>query len=254
MNKNINIQRFCTKSAKSLYTTMTATQIPCILPPAFFATGSNTMEVEHCTKQKEFLTYHQHRYELFKQTMFINKLEANAYVDQPEQRSRFLACVTVFSHFFQKFTLTRLATCCKEPYYSVFYDHYLEELGHDDMLDQQVGLPVINDARLDALSNWFAYQMLVCDNIEKAAIHLVLETSGDHYHKVAEKSIGNTLSNDYYGIHAECEEHHIKLVENLFHKLTADTYNELQQVIKKSWDVIIAMNQRMVSLIEQQPN
>src|SRR5690606_1816882 len=103
--------------------------------------------------------------------------------DEP-LRNLFRDRLRVFCDAFQRFLFTRQATCTDDVYEGTFLEHMLEELGHNSLM-QTSGECRRFDAVLSATSNWFCHQMIVQDNVGKAAIHLVLETGGDYFHNLA---------------------------------------------------------------------
>lgn len=167
-----------------------------------------------------------------------------------KKRQLFFNCVQIFSDYFQKMILTRQANCSDNRFYPVFFKHFLDELGHDDLLRQRETKTVLWDPILVAVSTWFVHQMQVLDNIEKAVVmHLVLEKTGDFYHSLANNVLGKYIQSDYYEVHAEHDEDHASMITDLLPGYPEFVYDRLFILIRESWSMMNAMVDRVYELV-----
>lgn len=164
-------------------------------------------------------------------------------------RTRFRDCLRVFSDAFQTFLFTRQAMCRDDEYQALFHEHLVEELGHNRMLRASQNPTIFNDPVLKATSLWFTHQMLVMDNVGKAVVNLVLETAGYHFHSLATPVFKGDEGAEYFGTHAEADEHHKDVGVELLGGQHPDTYLRLHGVLEDSWNMLEAVTQRIFELV-----
>jgi hypothetical protein len=194
---------------------------------------------------------------LEKNEVLAAKVLANPYfrmireggLDSERMRGLFRDRLRVFCDAFQTFLFVRQATCEDESYKGVFAEHLLEEIGHNDLM-KVTGEKRRFDAVLEATSNWFCHQMLVQDNVGKAAIHLVLETGGDYFHNLAKPTFDEDVSAEYFRTHAEDDERHKQMSIDLLGNQTPSTYERLDQTVVDAWNMIDAMTRRIHELVQ----
>lgn len=170
-------------------------------------------------------------------------------LDSERMRGLFRDRLRVFCDAFQTFLFARQATCDDESYKGIFAEHLLEEIGHNDLM-KVTGEKRRFDAVLEATSNWFCHQMLVQDNVGKAAIHLVLETGGDYFHNLAKPAFDSDVSSEYFRTHAEDDERHKQMSIDLLGNQTESTYRRLDQTVVDAWNMIDAMTRRIHRLVQ----
>lgn len=172
-------------------------------------------------------------------------------LDTEETRGLFRDRLRVFCDAFQTFLFARQATCADESYKGVFVEHLMEEIGHNDLM-KVTGNKRRFDAVLEATSNWFCHQMLVQDNVGKAAIHLVLETGGDYFHNLAKPAFDADVSAEYFKTHAEDDERHKQMSIDLLGGQTSATYERLEGTVADAWHMIDAMTRRIYRLVQSE--
>ena len=99
------------------------------------------------------------------------------------------------------------------------------------------------------ITEWFAHQMFVLDDIEKAAVvHLVIENASSVYHRKAMPVLAKYLNNNYFELHVEADDEHAAMGEELIRKASPRTYERLEQILGEAWVMIGAMTNRLVEL------
>ncbi len=171
-------------------------------------------------------------------------------LSSPRTRARFRDCARVFSDAFQQILFTRRATCRDEEFGATFQVHMMEELGHNELLTVPETRRGPTDPILRATSDWFCHQMLVLDNVEKAVVHLVLETAGFHFHTLAQPLLADDVSAGYFDTHSEADDDHKDVVLHLLAGQHPHTYRRLHRVLEDAWDLFDAMTRRIVQLVE----
>jgi quercetin dioxygenase-like cupin family protein len=175
-------------------------------------------------------------------------------IADPERRRRFLACVQVFSGYFQKALLGRSALT-DEPGYSALFRHHLdEEYGHDTRLAQDLGPNAgsVWDPVLEATASWFVVKILSLDNLDKLVlIQLVLESAGSVFHEVAAPRMAQFGETDYFAHHSEADKVHAAMsIEELEGQKEA-TYDRLMDIQRQGWDMLNTLCARMVEVANE---
>jgi hypothetical protein len=102
---------------------------------------------------------------------------------------------------------------------------------------------------MEAITNWFTYQMFVLDNTEKAAIvHLVIENASAAYHERSMPVLGKYMKNEYFEVHVEADSEHARMGEELLRNESPRTYARLRHIVGEAWDMIGAMTDRLVEI------
>jgi hypothetical protein len=145
----------------------------------------------------------------------------------------------------------RQACCRDDEYAGTFLSHLREEIGHNELLSVAPKRRATADAVLRATSNWFCHQMLVLDNVEKAAlVHLVVETAGYHFHTLAKPVLAADVSAEYFAAHADADDDHKDSVLQVLEGQHPQTYRRLHRIIEDGWDMFDTMTRRIVELVE----
>jgi mannose-6-phosphate isomerase-like protein (cupin superfamily) len=175
----------------------------------------------------------------------------NGALDSALARARFRDCARVLSDAFQTILLTRQATCRDEAYAPTFQSHFLEELGHNELLTVSGNRRGPSDPILCATTSWFCHQMLLLDNIGKAVLmHLVLETAGYYFHTLAAPVLAGDVAAGYFNAHSAADEDHKDTVLQLLEGQHPDTYRRLHRVVEDGWDMFDALTRRIVHYVE----
>lgn len=199
----------------------------------------------------DFVSYNQLRMQQTLKNPFFSMLKdpQDKVLLHPQSRQTCLDALQVCSNFFQRMILLRQGTCYEKDFQMMFLDHLKEEFGHDELLAARAVKNEMNDALLQATSAWFSHQMIVLDNIEKAAlVHLTLEMGGYYYHNWAKAKLDDEVDSDYFGIHSDADEDHGEMVLELLKNRSAATYQRLAQIVEQGWRMIDAMTGRVAFL------
>jgi quercetin dioxygenase-like cupin family protein len=214
-------------------------------PRVLFVDGEHTLDT--------LLTYNEKRVREFGQRPIFDLLADGTLAD-PVRRKVYLDALQIWVDGNQSLLFSRQATCADPTYSKVFLRHMQEELGHDVLHKQRgegerAGEARMRDAVLEAITNWFAYQMYVLDNAEKTAvIHLVIENASAVYHARAMPVLSRYISQEYFDVHVEADDVHAAMGIELLRSESSATYARLQQIVGEAWDMIGAMTDRLVEL------
>ncbi len=211
------------------------------------------MDEEH--NLDTLLAYNEQRIREFEQRPLFALLESGALED-PKKRQVYLDALQIWVDGNQTLLFSRQATCADPTYQQVFFRHMQEELGHDLMHQNRAEgpakpAPVMRDAVMEAVTNWFAYQMYILDNAEKAAIiHLVIENASIVYHTRAMPVLAKFVNKEYFDVHVEADDEHAAMGIALLRNECPSTYKRLTEIVGEAWDMIGAMTDRLVELTQ----
>jgi mannose-6-phosphate isomerase-like protein (cupin superfamily) len=209
------------------------------------------MDDEHSLSS--LLAYNEERVREFARRP-IFELLADGTLADPARRKVYLDALQIWVDGNQALLFSRQATCMDPAYSKMFLRHMQEELGHDVLHKERADGAQAPDARptdsvLEAITNWFAYQMYVLDNAEKTAvIHLVIENASSVYHTRAMPVLSKYISQEYFDVHVEADDEHAAMGVELLRNESPQTYARLRQVVGEAWDMIGAMTDRLVEL------
>jgi quercetin dioxygenase-like cupin family protein len=184
----------------------------------------------------------------------IFELLADGTLDDANKRRVYLDALQIWVDGNQTLLFSRQATCMDPTYSKVFSRHMKEELGHDLMHKERADSepPIeasMRDPIMEAVTNWFAYQMYVLDNAEKTAIiHLVIENASAVYHARAMPVLSKYVNKEYFDVHVEADDEHAAMGVELLRHESPRVYARLQQIIGEAWDMVGAMTDRLVEL------
>lgn len=176
---------------------------------------------------------------------------SEATLQDARKRRVLLACMARFSRNFQALLFIRQGLCANPRYGRVFLEHFKEEFGHDELLNDESKSEPVQDALFEAIVCWFNYQMVVLDNAERTALmHLVLETSGDHFWSFSLGRLGPYLPAKFVKLHSELDAGHASIGAKLLGEESPASYERLAGVVSDGWSMMEAMVERTRQLIE----
>jgi quercetin dioxygenase-like cupin family protein len=204
---------------------------------------------------EQLMAYNQECLQQFLQKPFFAMLQ-DSTLEDPEKLQTFLNAMQIWVDGNQTLLFTRQATVKEEIYQKVFLEHMFEEIGHEKLHadnvvseDKNTKKITIHDPILEAITNWFPYQMLILDNIEKAAIiHLVIENASVCYHTIAKPHLAKYINTEYFDVHITADSEHAALGEMLLQNQNSRTYIRLREIINQAWEMLGAMTDRVVYL------
>lgn len=201
----------------------------------------------------ELVSHNDRRFAAFCDRPFFSMVRDGSLHDR-QRREVFLACLQRFSRSFQSLLHIRQGLCIDPAYARSFLEHLEEETGHDRLLAGRANAREVEDTLFEAIIAWFAYQMLVLDNVDRAALmHLVLERAGDHFHSLAHEQLAQFLPKEYFSTHAELDEGHAAIGVKLLEAEAPKTYGRIAGVLDGGWDMMLAMTDRIVCLVGYSP-
>jgi len=201
------------------------------------------------------LAFNQQCIENFKQCRFLTML-TDGTLDNPKKRQRYVDALQIWSDSNQDLLFARQGTTSDLKFAPTFLQHMFEEVGHDrvhaERGEQFKESPALSeDPIIEAVANWFICQMFRRDNYEKAAlIHLIIENGSDIYHRIARPVLKATVNDHYFELH-EADTEHAKIALHLLNHLSTAQYKELHQLIKKGWDMLACMTDRVCQLVDE---
>lgn len=215
----------------------------------FGSEGGSTLEA--------LLEYNQARLRQFAQRPIFALLE-DGTLEDPQKRATYFGYLQIWVDGNQKLLFSRQASCASPRHERMFFKHMQEEMGHDLLHTEapQEANQAAEDANarfrdpvLEALTNWFAYQMFVLDDAEKTAIiHLVIENGSELYHTRAMPVLGKYVKSNYFEVHVGADADHAAMGVALLQHESPATYARLQKVVGEAWDMVEAMTDRVVEL------
>jgi hypothetical protein len=197
--------------------------------------------------------YNQERLEAFMRRPIFGLLR-DGTLHNDRKRQAYLDALQTWVEGNQALIYSRQASCYDPICQDVFLRHMREEIGHDVLHAARAGTKPSpwqskRDPIMEALTNWFTYQMFVLDNVEKAAIvHLVLENASSVYHQHSMPVLGKYMKNEYFEVHVESDAEHARMGEDLLRNESPRTYARLRHIVGEAWDMIGAMADRLVDI------
>lgn len=181
---------------------------------------------------------------------FFEMINSDILQKDEEKRQLFFNYMQIFADHFQTMMQTRQAACRDNKFYPIFLTHFIDELGHDQLLRERKQICHAWDPVLVAVSTWFVHQMQVLDNIDKTVLmHLILEKAGDFYHTMGNKTLSHYLTSDYYAVHAELDEDHVSMAIELLPGYPEFVYERLSLLLKEGWYMMYTMFDRVHKLV-----
>lgn len=181
---------------------------------------------EDQTRLKSLRQYHQQRLQKILEKPFF-KLFSENNLQNPHQLQRLLDCMSVWDYHLNTPLFAR-------------YDSYRNLPDH------------FYDPVLEALVDWFPYQMQVLDQAEKYLIrHWIIQDVGDQYHQIAHSHIEKHIYDRHFTRHLRIDNRHDVLNETVLHHLKSSGYHRLKQILILSWNHFAALVDRMSELISR---
>lgn len=204
------------------------------------------------TALRELLAFNQDKLsEFLRRPIF--RLLSDGTLNDPKKRKAYLEHLQIWVDGNQTLLFSRQATSVDPKYAAVFLQHLREEIGHEAMhADRAEAAPTDErprDAVMEAITDWFAHQMYLLDNAEKAAIiHLVIENASSAYHRQARPVLSQHINDEYFDVHVEADAAHAALGEQLLRDATPEECHRLAKIIGEAWDMLGAMTDRLVEI------
>jgi mannose-6-phosphate isomerase-like protein (cupin superfamily) len=201
---------------------------------------------------ESLLAYNEQRLAEFVTRPIFDLLAGNL-LDDPRRRKVFMDTLQIWVDGNQTLLFSRQATTRDPAYEATFLRHMREEMGHEVLhrarSDGSGEEARARDPLMEAITNWFAYQMYVLDNAEKTAvIHLVIERASAAYHRRARPALAKYVNDEYFEVHVDADDGHAAMGERLLEREDPRRYAGLRLVVGEAWDMIGAMTDRVTEL------
>ncbi len=204
------------------------------------------------------LSWNQKQLEEFSKHPFFAKLSKFDQFSE-KQKNAFLTWLENFAIHFQSMLQTRHAACINPSYKAVFFEHLKEEFCHDELLTKVIekNRVLISDNISEAIFSWFTYQLMLLDNVEKAALlQLVLEAGGDVFFNTLNKSgvFSKHAVGNFIELHAEADVTHSTMVNHLLAGYTSETYKNLYKLLTQGWEMVNILLARAITIVDEARN
>lgn len=181
---------------------------------------------EDQTQVHHLRQYHEQRLQQFSQHPLLTSL-SNA-VQNPQQLHCLLTCMHLWNHHINTLPFAR------------------------DDYDKNTTQPIF-DPILEALIDWFPYQMLVLDRAEKTLlINWVIADAKDTYHRLVRTQVSDGSYQLHFQHHWAIDLKNNTLNAHYLHHLSLETYQRLKEVLVQAWNNFTAMCDRMYVIIQEE--
>lgn len=202
---------------------------------------------------KPLLVLNEKRLRQFAKSPIFDLLTDGTFEDLNKRRA-YLSATQIWLDGISAVLVARQAGCANSHYEPAFMKQLQQELNskfiNGSPNNYREGGAPIRDALMEAFTGWFAYQMYVLDDVEKAAItYLVLERAKRALLKRAAPALEQYVGSAYFKAAAETEDP-LSIGTDLLRNESPKTYVRLRRVIEESWDMIGAMSNRVVTLTQ----
>lgn len=198
---------------------------------------------------EQLLIYNEQLKENFRNNPLF-KLMAAGHLCSKEKRDKFLNYLQVWSNHFQKAMLLKTALCDDPSFMPIFYQHFVEEYGHNELLKKERSSRVYEkDMMLEAMCNWFPSKMLSFNLYEQTVVmNLCLEGSAVIFYEYVKPVLDPENQSSYLQAHNEVDLEHEKMGIHLLENLSANQYRRLIDIQKEAWAMLEALMQRLGEL------
>ena len=154
------------------------------------------------------------------------------------------------SDYFQKIMFSRIAQCDDREFRKVYYEHFLEELGHDVELKTERGESErLWDPVLEGIGAWFAQKSQSVDNADRIAmVQMVLEGAAHIFYETFAPTINRIHKGEHFNKHVEADEGHESLGLDLLENLPPEYYARIADLVEKTWGMMTAFLDRVHDL------
>ncbi len=149
-------------------------------------------------------------------------------------------CLQVMSNSFQRLMFSRMALSKNEKYRKIFFEHLIEELGHDTELKSERGeASDLWDPILEASTFWFFGKNFLIDDPERIVmIQMVLEKGASLFYGHFAEVLKDSFKSDHIEKHCDLDEGHDSLGVDLLELESAHKLLDLQGLLEESWSML----------------
>ena len=180
------------------------------------------------------------------------KLMKTGYFHSDSKREKFLDYFQIWSNYFQKTMLLKTALCDDSSFSPLFYQHFVEEFGHDQMLTKdRSNVHFKKDALLEAICNWFLSKTISWSPYEQiVAMNLCVEGSAIIFYSFAKSSIDPNNQLRHFQAHDDIDLDHEAMGLTLLESLSPLQYSRLFEVQEDTWAMINCLMKRIGELVQ----
>ena len=182
--------------------------------------------------------------EEFRSSKLLRLIDDPSLADR-DVRERLLDYNQTWSDVFQDLLHLRVAMTMDPEHKHVALDHLVEELGHNNNLRNQRQSPhgPVTDPTFLSTMDWFREQMLNrSDMVRTLLMHIVLEGSGEIYHREAARAFPDI---PHYQEHGEDDGDHVTMGLDLLNRASQPEIEELREALGEGWKMITQLCDRM---------
>ncbi len=176
--------------------------------------------------------------EFLKNPIFDKSIEP--LLNNPRKKEKLLDCLQVMSDSFQRLMFSRMALSTSTEYRKIFFEHFMEELGHDqDLHKERNSKDTIFDPILESTTFWFFGQNFIIDDPGRIVMTQMVLEGGAHMfysHFSRLLSVGN--ESQHISKHCEADEGHDSMGVDLLKGESSEKLAELCILMDKSWGVL----------------
>ncbi|MGC2404696.1 MAG: cupin domain-containing protein [Acidobacteriaceae bacterium] len=191
----------------------------------------------------------EHYMQVFDRSALVEIARSCTEPDGTRLTERLLDSLQPWSDQFQRLIAQRAAAEDDPAMRLLAQAHLEEELGHNRLLEQsRLGRKNVDwDPLVAAAAAWFIDRMSVASSVERTVLaHLVLEGSGMVFHRAAMESFPG---NAYFEEHGENDIRHLKMGYEALAGRTDWTVDEVLEVMRKGWDMMTLLADRVADLV-----
>jgi hypothetical protein len=208
----------------------------------------DTAEPEHGLQG--LLAYNHQRLDEFRRRPLFSLIDEGTLQDR-FKRQTFLDTLQIWLDGQQALLFARQASCADPDYAGAFLKDFRGEAVREGTNEGRSaaggGIGTKNDVVVEAITEWFTYQMFVLDNSEKAAVvHLVIEQANTVLRSVVAtlaRSVGDSPP-----ARLEDDTRRATVGEELLRRQSPRTYARLRRIVGEAWDMLSALSDRVVEV------
>ena len=185
----------------------------------------------------------------FKKNEIFSK-EVSELMSEKERLAILKDCLQVMSDSFQRLMFSRMALSKDEKYRKIFFEHFIDELGHDtDLKAERDNREKTWDPILEASTFWFFGKNFLIDDPERVVmIQMVLEKGASLFYGHFSKKLD--IKSDHIEKHCDMDEGHDKLGVDLLEQESDQKLESLQGLLKESWSMLDLFLGRTAELVK----
>ncbi|MCB0420764.1 MAG: cupin domain-containing protein [Bdellovibrionales bacterium] len=183
----------------------------------------------------------------------IFSTEIKLLLKRRHRKNILLNCLQVMSNSFQRLMFSRIALCDSYSYRKVFFQHFMEELGHDlELKKERKNGNTIWDPILESSTLWFFGKNFLLDDPARIVMtQMVLEKGASIFYSHFAKQFAGDMASDHILKHSVADEGHDSMGVDLLRQETPLRLESLSILMQQSWDMLDLFLSRTSELIKK---